>query len=174
MKKIILPMVALMTVTAGAHAASAPVTQSQLPVTQSSEADSLLKHFPQAQKEMVRHVITLPEKADSNNYQIELVIGKNDKVDCNRKWYGADLQQKTIEGFGYNYYQVDELTGPMSTMMGCLNNEIKEAFVTANLGQKAFINYNSRLPIVVYTPKDIEVKYRVWSTTDELIDSSVK
>ncbi len=62
----------------------------------------------------------------------------------------------------------------MSTMMGCLDNTKKPAFVQANMGQAAFIRYNSKLPIVVYAPKDVDVKYRVWSTSDEVKDSTKK
>lgn len=42
------------------------------------------------------------------------------------------------------------------------------------MGQAAFIRYNSKLPIVVYAPKDVDVKYRVWSTSDEVKDSTKK
>ncbi|HFK7189105.1 TPA: ecotin family protein, partial [Serratia odorifera] len=33
--------------------------------------------------------------------------------------------------------------------------------------------YNSRLPIVVYVPQDVEVKYRVWQAA-ETVNSAVK
>jgi ecotin len=35
-------------------------------------------------------------------------------------------------------------------------------FVTLG-GEPYLIRYISRLPIVVYAPKDVEVRYRVWS-----------
>ena len=28
------------------------------------------------------------------------------------------------------------------------------------------IHYNSRLPIVIYVPKGVEVRYRIWSTSE--------
>ncbi|MCS6742690.1 ecotin, partial [Acinetobacter baumannii] len=86
----------------------------------------------------------------------------------------AELDKKDLEGWGYDYYIVSDLNGPMSTMMGCLDNTKKPAFVQANMGQAAFIRYNSKLPIVVYAPKDVDVKYRVWSTSDEVKDSTKK
>jgi ecotin len=35
-------------------------------------------------------------------------------------------------------------------------------FITLG-GEPFLIRYNSRLPIVVYVPKDVEVRYRIWS-----------
>jgi len=35
-------------------------------------------------------------------------------------------------------------------------------FITLG-GGPFLIRYNSRLPIVVYVPEDVEVRYRIWS-----------
>lgn len=59
-------------------------------------------------------------------------------------------------------------------MMGCGDQAPKESFVTTNLGDEAFVRYNSKLPIVVYAPKDMDVKYRVWSAEDSLSTSVQK
>ena len=72
-------------------------------------------------------------------------------VDCNHQWFGGTLTQKTVDGFGYDYYETGDFNGPMSTMMGCLNNENAEAFVIT--GDEAFVRYNSRLPVVVYAER---------------------
>jgi len=40
-------------------------------------------------------------------------------------------------------------------------------FIT--LGGESYITrYNSRLPIVVYVPESVEVRYRIWTTGAEL------
>jgi len=39
-------------------------------------------------------------------------------------------------------------------------------FVTLG-GEPLLIRYNSRLPIVVYVPEGVEVRYRVWSAGPE-------
>ena len=31
------------------------------------------------------------------------------------------------------------------------------------------LRYNSKLPLVVYVPEGVEVKYRLWSTEPELV-----
>jgi ecotin len=34
-------------------------------------------------------------------------------------------------------------------------------------GEPYLIRYNSRLPVVVYVPEGVEVRYRVWSAAPE-------
>ena len=51
-------------------------------------------------------------------------------------------------------------------MMACPDNTKTKQFIAANLGDAAMQRYNSRLPIVVYAPKDAEVKYRIWKAED--------
>ncbi|EAX3797441.1 ecotin, partial [Salmonella enterica] len=38
----------------------------------------------------------------------------------------------------------------------------EQKFVTAWLGEDGMLRYNSKLPIVVYTPANVDVKYRIW------------
>ncbi|MEQ5562665.1 MULTISPECIES: serine protease inhibitor ecotin [Providencia] len=129
--------------------------------------------YPKAESGMTRHVIELTKQQNENDFMVELVIGKTIKADCNRQWFMGDLDRKTLEGWGYDYYKLDEVKGPASTMMGC-SEPAKDSFVTTQLGDDAFVRYNSKLPIVVYAPKDMQVKYRIWSTDDKLIDSVTK
>lgn len=173
MKKLILPVMAMFAA-AGAYAEEAKTTDMEPLKIVQTDGMKELKHFPQAASDQVRHVIAVEPKADEGQYKIELVIGKKQMVDCNHQWFGGTLTQKTVDGFGYDYYETGDLTGPMSTMMGCLNNEKREAFVSANLGDEAFVRYNSCLPVVVYAPKDVEVKYRIWSTDNQLLDAPAK
>ena len=123
MKKLILPVMAMFAA-AGAYAEEAKTADMEpLKIVKTDNGMSELKHFPQAASGQVRHVIAVEPKSDEGQYKIELVVGKKQMVDCNRQWFGGTLTQKTVEGFGYDYYEAGDLTGPMSTMMGCLNNE---------------------------------------------------
>lgn len=36
------------------------------------------------------------------------------------------------------------------------------------------LRYNSKLPIVVYTPENVEVKYRIWKAEDKIQDAVVR
>ncbi|EKT55862.1 serine protease inhibitor ecotin [Providencia sneebia] len=129
--------------------------------------------YPKADPDMTRHVIQLAPKPNEENYKVELVIGKTEKTDCNNKWFMGDLEEKTLEGWGYSYYKLEEVKGPASTMMACHEPD-KERFISTQLGDDAFIRYNSKLPIVVYAPSNMDVKYRIWSTEGDLLNSVKK
>ncbi|WP_297198353.1 serine protease inhibitor ecotin [uncultured Pluralibacter sp.] len=124
--------------------------------------------YPQAEKGMKRQVITLPAQQDESSYRVELLIGKTMNVDCNRHSLGGKLESKTLEGWGYDYYVFDKVTPVASTMMGCPDGKKTQKFVTANLGDMSLLRYNSKLPVVVYAPENVEVKYRIWKAQEEV------
>lgn len=128
--------------------------------------------YPQADKGMKRQVIQLPVQQDEANFKVELLIGKTLEVDCNQHRLGGQLESKTLEGWGYDYYVFDKVTSPVSTMMACPDGKKEKKFVTAYLGDNSLLRYNSKLPIVVYTPENVKVKYRIWKA-DENIGQAV-
>lgn len=129
--------------------------------------------YPKAESGMTRHVIQLANQQDEGNFMVELVIGKIIKADCNHQWFMGELNEKNLEGWGYSYYKLDEVKDSASTLMGCFE-PAKDRFITTQLGDAAFVRYNSKLPIVVYAPSDMQVKYRIWSTDNKLMDSTKK
>lgn len=110
--------------------------------------------YPQAEKGMKRQVIQLTPQEDESTLKVELLIGQ------------------TLEGWGYDYYVFDKVSSPVSTMMACPDGKKEKKFVTAYLGDAGMLRYNSKLPIVVYTPDNVDVKYRVWKA-EEKIDNAV-
>lgn len=128
--------------------------------------------YPKAEKGMKRQVIQLPQQQVESAFKVELMIGQTLEVDCNRHRLGGQLESKTLEGWGYDYYVFDKVTGPVSTMMACPDGKKERKFVLAGLGDDAMLRYNSKLPIVVYTPDNVEVKYRIWKA-DETIGNAV-
>ncbi len=126
--------------------------------------------FPKAEKGMKRQVIQLPQQQDESALKVELMIGQTLEVDCNHHRLGGNWKVKP-EGWGYDYYVFEKLSGPVSTMMACPDGK-REEIVTAGLGDDAMLRYNSKLPIVVYTPSNVDVKYRIWRA-DETIGNAV-
>jgi ecotin len=77
------------------------------------------------------------------------------------------LEEKNLEGWGYPFYRLDKVIGPMSTLMACPDGKSKKDFVPV-VGDGFLLRYNSKLPIVLYVPKDIEVRYRIWSASSKV------
>lgn len=118
--------------------------------------------YPAAQDGFQRHVIWLPEQSDEALYKLEIVPGQMMQTDCNTRAMAGTLKERTLDGWGYTYYELDDVRGPMSTMMACPDNTKVEAFVPVQ-GEGTFLRYNSKLPVVVYAPENIEVRYRFWA-----------
>ncbi|POT60148.1 ecotin [Citrobacter amalonaticus] len=129
--------------------------------------------YPKAENGMKRQVIQLTPQEDESTLKVELLIGQTLEVDCNQHRLGGKLESKTLEGWGYDYYVFDKVTSPVSTMMACPDGKKEQKFVTAYLGDDGMLRYNSKLPIVVYTPANVEVKFRVWKA-DETVQNAVE
>lgn len=123
--------------------------------------------YPKAEDGFVRQVIHLPKQAKEEDFKVEVLAGKTLTVDCNRQRLGGTLEEKNLDGWGYPYYRLDKVSGPMSTLMACPEGTSKQAFVPV-VGEGFVLRYNSKLPIVIYAPKDIEVRYRLWSASDKV------
>lgn len=130
--------------------------------------------YPQAEKGQTRQVIYLPKLEDEDHFKVELLIGKTLEVDCNQHMMGGELATKTLQGWGYSYLVLEHLSAPASTMMACQNQAKTQKFIAANLGDRAIKRYNSKLPIVIYVPKDVEVKYRIWTTDNDVKTAEAK
>ncbi len=127
-----------------------------------------MKAFPPADAGMVRHVLNLPQQDDETAFQVELIAGKTVQVDAvNQYFFGGKIEEETISGWGFPRYNVSKL-GPMAgTLMAVDPNAQKvNRFVTLG-GSPLLIRYNSKLPIVVYAPDGVEVRYRIWSAGPE-------
>ena len=127
-------------------------------------AEDNMKAFPPPDNGVVRYVLQLSPKENENDFKVELIVGKKVQIDeKNQYFFGGNIQEETIKGWGFPRYVVKEL-GPMAgTLMAVDPNAPKvNRFITLG-GEPFLIRYNSRLPIVVYVPEDVEVRYRIWS-----------
>lgn len=134
----------------------------------SVRAADTMKAFPPAAAGMVRHVLQLPKQADESAFKVELIVGKTVQVDeGNRYFFGGRIKEETIKGWGYPRYNLARL-GPMAgTLMAVNPDTPKVSRFIALGGEPYLIRYNSRLPIVVYVPEGVEVRYRIWSAGTE-------
>jgi ecotin len=125
-----------------------------------------LRAFPAAQEGMERFVIVLPhkERGEEDDFKVELIVGKEMLTDgVNQVRLGNAIEPRTLEGWGYTYYEVSGSSATISTLMAPPEGAPKvKAFVKAAPLQ---VRYNSRLPIVIYTPRGYEVRYRIWNAS---------
>jgi len=134
----------------------------------SVHAGDNLKAFPPPEKGSVRYVLQLPKLDDESTHKVELIVGKTVLLDeKNQYFFGGQIREETIKGWGFPRYIVSEI-GPMAgTRMAIEPNAPKvNRFITLG-GEPYLIRYNSRLPIVMYAPEGVEVRYRIWSVDSE-------
>jgi ecotin len=129
-----------------------------------SRAADNMKAFPPAEAGMARHVLQLPKQADESAFKVELIVGKAVQVDeGNHYFFSGRIKQETIKGWGFPRYIVAKL-GPMAGTLMAINPDVPKVSRFIMLGGEPYlIRYNSRLPIVVYVPEGVEVRYRIWS-----------
>jgi ecotin len=128
----------------------------------------IMKPYPLPEVGYDRMVIHLEPLDNENFRKVELLIGKTMEVDCNLHFLSGMLERQTISGWGYSYYFLRNTGGPAaSTRMACPPDEKKkEAFVQVP-GDGQLLRYNSKLPILVYVPTGVEVRYRIWAAGEE-------
>ncbi|WP_395391107.1 serine protease inhibitor ecotin [Novosphingobium sp. BL-8A] len=135
-------------------------------LAQRTAADELTA-FPAAPSGQVRRVILLPPESNEDALKVGVVIGRTMEVDCNRHVLGARMETRTVEGWGYDYFVVTLADTAASTLMACPPNSQSKQFVRS--ADEPMLRYNSRLPIVIFTSPDVEVRYRIWRAGPEVM-----
>lgn len=133
------------------------------------QAADNLKAFPPAEEGMVRYVLQLPMQTDESAFKVELIVGKMVQVDeQNTYFFSGRIEEETIKGWGFTRYKVSKLGPMVGTLVAIDPNSPKvDKFITLG-GDPYIIRYNSRLPIVIYVPEDVEVRYRIWTAGAEV------
>jgi ecotin len=133
------------------------------PMVMKTHAQDNMKAFPPADPGMVRFVLNLPSQEDEDAFKVELIVGKTVETDKhNRFFFGGSVEAVNIEGWGFTRYVLKDL-GPMAgTLMGVDPSEPKVKRFISTGGEPKLLRYNSKLPLVVYVPEGVEVKYRLW------------
>ncbi|MCK8045494.1 serine protease inhibitor ecotin [Shewanella sp. 1CM18E] len=138
---------------------------SQTYTQENYQGSDAIKMYPKPENGQVQHILTLPKLDNESDYMIEIEIGQSRMVDCNKHSLNGDLQQLTVQGWGYNYYQVNSITDGPSTMMACFDQAKTEQFLT--IRSDLMLKYDSRTAKVFYLPENTQIRYRVWQATSE-------
>jgi ecotin len=155
-------------------AAAAVVAGSASTVAQPASAVPRLdlKPYPAAATGERRWVIQLPGvlrpspdpalSPSPADWRVELIVGREMVLDCNLHRLGGRLAAESLPGWGFTIYRVKDPGPVRSTRKACPPGEAKRpGFVV--LGARPFVvPYNASLPIVVYAPADLQVRWRLW------------
>lgn len=125
-----------------------------------------MKPFPAAEVGMVRKVINLPEVKNPELFRVQLLPGKVMEMDCNRARLSGTMTEKTAEGWGFNYWVVSDVGPGQSTMMAC-DPKMKKTQEFVAIYSEQLHRYNARLPLVVYVPEGIELRYRIFKAKEK-------
>lgn len=132
------------------------------------ESKDNLKAYPAASEGMKRYVLHLEPMENEELFRVELQVGKTVELDeVNRYFFGGNLQEEPVEGWGFTKFVLNEIGVMAGTLIGVPPDAPKVSrFITLG-GEPQLMRYNSRLPVVVYVPEGVEVRYRIWSTKAE-------
>lgn len=119
--------------------------------------------FPEVKEDYERYIIVLPEYKDLNKteFQIEIVPGFMAEVDCANHTLNGTFTTETVEGWGYQYLVFQTDGHLVSDKTDCPDKQKKSKFI---YGKTETISYNSQIPAVIFAPKGIEVRYRIWES----------
>jgi ecotin len=131
-----------------------------------------LTPYPAAAADQRRWVIQLPGvlkpssdpalSADPADWRVELIVGRELEVDCNRQLLRGRIEAETIPGWGYRIFRVSGGDQMASTRMACPPGQPPRRQFVALGGHPTVVHYNASLPIVVYAPRDLQVRWRLW------------
>jgi ecotin len=131
-----------------------------------------LKPYPAPAADQRRWVIQLPGvlkpssdpaiSANPADWRVELIVGRELEVDCNRQLLRGRIEAETIPGWGYRIFRVSGGDAVASTRMACPPDQPPRRQFVALGGEPTVVRYNASLPIVVYAPRDLQVRWRLW------------
>lgn len=117
-----------------------------------------IEMFPKAKEGFKQVYVQLPIAKNENDLKVEFFVGAEKMLDCNRHFLIGKVNTQDLQGWGYNYYEVESKGETAGTLMACPDKKMTKQFVYI---QPETVRYNSKLPLVFYVPKDMEVRYRI-------------
>ncbi|WP_413111718.1 ecotin family protein [Thaumasiovibrio sp. DFM-14] len=108
--------------------------------------------------ELTMHAFSLDSRENENDSLLQVVARKQVEADCNVRNLSVAVEKKSLEGWGYPYYVVTESPARGTTLLPC---EVEVRLLESARGE--LYRYNSKVPLVIYAPADMDIDYRVWS-----------
>lgn len=129
------------------------------PAPSNPAASQELKAFPSSLAGHRRHVIELPALPDEADRQLELIGVKPMTVDCNSRGMDGRFEARDVAGWGYTYWVLRSQGQVRGTLMACPPGSQRPGVAQT---QGTLLRYNSKLPVVVFVPDGMGLRWRVW------------
>jgi len=131
-----------------------------------------LTPYPKPTAAQTRWVIQLPGvlppggdprlSPHPSDWRVQLIAGKEVEADCNQRAFRGRFRAGKLKGLGVSVYTVSDVGPMVSTLMACPPGQAKRK-VFVPMGSKPFVvPYDANRPIVVFTPKDLQLRWRLW------------
>lgn len=131
-----------------------------------------LNPYPAAAPGENRWVIQLPGvlnpavdgslATDPRDWRVELIVGRELPADCNRQLLRGRIRSETVPGWGYTIHRVSGGGAAISTRMACPPDRSAGPAFVPLAGEPFLVPYSASLPIVIYAPRDLQVRWRIW------------
>lgn len=126
--------------------------------------------FPKPEKGYKQMLIEVPHSKSDSQKKIEFTVGKWMEVDgCNSFGLLGTMEKKDLQGWGYDYYVFKTKGDVFSTEMACPQVAKRNLFIS---GQPEFVNYNGKLPIVIYVPEGYDVQFKIYKAEEDVYQAS--
>lgn len=119
------------------------------------------------------------EDDEMDGWMLQLIPGRMTRMSqseaaADTQVLEGTVEEKVVEGWGYPYYRVElgdcSTSEPSPADGGAAGGEeeVEEEQVTkfVTISSQATFPYNSKVPVVVYLPKDAELRYSIWTATE--------
>jgi ecotin len=131
-----------------------------------------LAPYPRPAAGELRWVIQLPGvlpptadprlSSSPSDWRVQLIAGREVEADCNQQAFRGRFRASQVKALGVSVYRVSAVGPMVTTRMACPPGEAKRR-VFVPMGSKPFVvPYDASRPIVVFTPKDLQLRWRLW------------
>jgi ecotin len=131
-----------------------------------------LKPYPAPAPTERRWVIQLPAPLPTSpdpalsshpaDVRVQLIVGRTLDLDCNRVSFSGRLRGQPVAGGDLRLIRVTDVTPLASTRMACPPEQPRRRAFVPMAGKPFVLPYDSTRPIVLYAPKDLELRWRLW------------
>ncbi len=134
----------------------------------SEEAINAIRSYPASEAGCQRWIIWLQarqDRSEESGLLLQVRVGLSVETDgVNRYGLIGQLVHQTVPGWGYSFYRYEGQPVVTSTRVGNMGFGAEDSVIW---NSPTSIPYNSRLPIVIYTPEKMQVSHRIFEIVSD-------